>query len=251
MTPAPFPVQQIAERQWRDYQAGTPGTWFAEPSPGMDLDVAYAVQDAVTRLRMRAGDGAVGYKVGCTGPGTVGQFGMRGPIRGRLFHSELRSSGTVIKSQAHTNLAIEGEMAVWIGPDGEPAELLPVIELHNFVFRGPTKTLVELVANNGLNAGVVLAPPPWPMPMPGVPFPALMTVRVSGAIIGEGSAWPQENGPQPSIDWTRDHLASYNQALAPGSLVLVGTPLGLYPVQPGDIVTVAVDGKVAVECRVG
>jgi len=42
----------------------------------MDLDEAYAVQDAVTRLRVRAGDVAAGFKVGCTGPGTVGQFGM-------------------------------------------------------------------------------------------------------------------------------------------------------------------------------
>jgi len=40
-------------------------------------------------------------------------------------------------------------------------------------------------------------------------------------------------------------------ALVPGDLVLVGTPLGLYPVRPGDAVTVAVDGRVAVECRVG
>jgi len=76
VSPRPFPVQRIAERQWRDYQTGAPGTWFAEPGSSMDLDEAYAVQDAVTRLRVRAGDVAAGFKVGCTGPGTVGQFGM-------------------------------------------------------------------------------------------------------------------------------------------------------------------------------
>jgi hypothetical protein len=36
----------------------------------------------------------------------------------------------------------------------------PVIELHHFVFRGPRKTLAELVANNGINAGAVIAQPP-------------------------------------------------------------------------------------------
>lgn len=249
--PEPFSVQRIAERQWRDYQAGVPGTWFAEPSCSMDLDGAYALQDAVTQLRLGAGDVAVGYKVGCTGPGTVGQFGMRGPISGRLFRSELRRSGAVVEARAYANLAIEGEMAVRIGPGGQPAAMLPVIELHNFVFRGRSKTLIELVANNGLHAGVVLAAAPWPMPVDGVPSPATMTVEVGDALMGEGSAWPHGDGPQPSITWLRDQLASRHLVLAPGDLVLVGTSLGLYPVQPGDLVTVAVDGKVAVECRVG
>jgi len=149
----PFPVHAIAEQQWRDYRAGRPGTWFAEPGPAITLPDAYAVQDAVTRLRVQAGDVAVGYKVGCTGPGTTAQFGMTGPISGRLFRSELRPTGVVIEAQAHANLAIEGEMAVRIGPDGEPAEMLPIIELHNFVFRQQTKTLAELVTNNGVGSG--------------------------------------------------------------------------------------------------
>ena len=49
------------------------------------------------------------------------------------------------------HLAIEGEMAVRIGPDGTITAAFPVIELHHFVFRGARKTLPELVANNGLN----------------------------------------------------------------------------------------------------
>lgn len=61
----------------------------------MGLDEAYAVQDAVTRLRVRSGDVAIGYKVGCTGPGTTEQLGMVGPISGRLFRSEQRPSGSV------------------------------------------------------------------------------------------------------------------------------------------------------------
>jgi len=57
----PLPVHAIAERQWRDYRAGRPGTWFAAPGPAITLPDAYAVQDAVTRLREQAGDVAVGY----------------------------------------------------------------------------------------------------------------------------------------------------------------------------------------------
>ena len=146
------------------------------------------MQDAVTRLRVQAGDVAVGYKVGCTGPGTTAQFGMTGPISGRLFRSELRPTGVVIEAQAHASLAIEGEMAVRIGPDGEPADMLPIVELHNFVFRQRTKTLAELVTNNGLHAGIVLSLSPWPMPIDDAA--RVMTVRIGGVIKGEGSAWP-------------------------------------------------------------
>ena len=165
----PFPVQAIAERQWRDYRTGAPGSWFAEPGPAVTLSDAYAVQDAVTRLRVATADIAIGYKVGCTGPGTTEQFGMTGPISGRLFRSELRSTDVTIEARAHANLAIEGEMAVRIGPDGRPAEMFPIIELHNFVFRRPMKTLAELVANNGLHAGIVMPRSPWPMPIDRLP----------------------------------------------------------------------------------
>ena len=244
----PLPVHAIAEQQWRDYRAGRPGTWFAAPGPAITLPDAYAVQDAVTRLRVQAGDVAVGYKVGCTGPGTTAQFGMTGPISGRLFRSELRPTGVVIEAQAHANLAIEGEMAVRIGPDGEPAEMLPIIELHNFVFRQQTKTLAELVTNNGLHAGIVLPLSPWSMPIDNAA--CVMTVRIGGIIQGEGNAWPHGDGPQSSLAWLRGHLASRGMALSPGDLVLTGTPLGLYAVQSGDSVSVAVNGAVAVTCTV-
>lgn len=41
----------IAERQWRDYQSRTPGTYFAEQHDSLTLDEAYAIQTAVSLLR--------------------------------------------------------------------------------------------------------------------------------------------------------------------------------------------------------
>lgn len=250
MIPEPFSASEIAERQWRDYQARAPGTWFAEPGCSMDLDQAYAVQDAVTQLRVDAGDVIIGYKIGCTGLGTTKQFGMFGPIRGRLFRSERRSNAAVIEARAYANLAIEGEMAVLIGSDGQASEMLPIIELHDYIFRGPSNTLAELVANNGLHAGIVTASPPWPAPLATTSGRLGMTVRIDSVIRGEGPAWSHGDGPWLPIEWLRHHLSLHKQELAPGDLVLTGTPLRLYPVRSGETVTVEVDGRVAVECRV-
>src|SRR5258707_14965536 len=150
-------LKALAARQWHYYQRRTPGTYFAEAWDSLTLDEAYAVQMEVARLRCAAGDAVVGYKVGCIGSGVVEQFGMSGPIHARLFRSEIRNSGEMLQYNAYANLAIEGEMAVRIGTNGGIEAAFPVIELHHFVFRGPRKTLAELVANNGINAGVVIS----------------------------------------------------------------------------------------------
>ena len=150
-------LRELATRQWHDYRLRTPGTYFGEDHRALNLYQAYAVQVEVARLRCEAGDAVAGYKVGCIGPGVVEQFGMSGPIHASIFRSELKVSGDTLRHSAFANLAIEGEMAVRIGVDGKLAEAFPVIEMHHFVFRGAPKTLAELVANNGINAGAVIA----------------------------------------------------------------------------------------------
>ena len=109
------PLEELADRQWRDYRARQPGTCFADPDFVLSLAEAYELQDAVAKLRIAAGDRLIGYKVGCTGPGTVQQFGMQGPIRGCLFESEVRRHGDTLNFDDFAGLAIEGEMAVRIG----------------------------------------------------------------------------------------------------------------------------------------
>jgi 2-keto-4-pentenoate hydratase len=149
-------TEELADRQWREYRARQPGTCFADPNFNLSLAAAYELQDAVAKLRVASGDRLIGYKVGCTGPRTTQQFGMQGPIRGRLFESEVRRHGEALNFDDFAHLAIEGEMAIRIGSDRAIAAAFPAIELHHYVFRGVRKTLPELVANNGLNAGLVL-----------------------------------------------------------------------------------------------
>ena len=240
----------LADRQWHDYCARDPGTCFSDPGFTLDLQQAYALQGAVSALRVAGGDRVLGYKVGCTGPGTMEQFGMAGPIRGYLYESEVHWDGVTLSAADFSQLAIEGEMALRIGEDGEVAAAFPVIELHHFVFRGPRKTLVELVANNGLNGGIVL-------PMGGLqshcPPPTVgssLTVHIGDRCAGSGDLWPLPGGATASVDWLRQHLSEFGLALTPGQIALSGTPLGLYPVVPGDNVIVLLDNVPAVSCSI-
>lgn len=243
-------MADLAARQWRDYRAREPGMCFADPDLVLDLQRAYEVQDAVAALRVGAGDRVIGYKVGCTGPYVTAQFGMAGPIRGHLYASEVRRNGATLAAADFANLAIEGEMALRIGADGEIATAFPVIELHNFIFRAPCKTLSELVANNGLNAGIVLPEEEWPVSSSRLAGGARLVVQIGNRHFEGSDLWPLPGGATASLDWLRQQLSRSGLVLVPGQIVLSGTPLGLYPVTAGDHVTVSAGDLPPVRCSI-
>ena len=69
-------LHNLALRQLSDYRENNPGTCFLDAGFSLGIKAAYDLQDAISRLRMAAGENLIGYKVGCTGPGTTAQFGM-------------------------------------------------------------------------------------------------------------------------------------------------------------------------------
>ena len=77
-------IGKLALQQLSDYRNNNPGTCFDDLNFIIDANSAYELQDKVTELRVGEGEDVIGYKVGCTGSGTIRQFGMEGPIRGAL-----------------------------------------------------------------------------------------------------------------------------------------------------------------------
>jgi 2-keto-4-pentenoate hydratase len=222
---------------------------FADPELSLTLNEAYNIQMETADLRCAAGDAVAGYKVGCIGPGVVEQFGMSGPIHARLFSSELCRSGKMLRYKAFANPAIEGEMALRIGVDGEIAAAFPVIELHQFVFRAPRKTLAELVANNGMNAGAVIPQDLEAASLEDWANARALSISINGVSVESGGLWAMAGGAREAVEWLRGDLRRFGEALKPGDLVLGGTPLGLHPVRAGDHVVVSIDGKNCVDCR--
>jgi len=246
-----FCVRGLAARQLADYRARTPGTFFAEEDrPHLTLDEAYAVQTEVASLRVAGGEPVAGYKVGCTGPNVREQFGMDGPVRGFLYETELYPSGAKLSHATYANLAIEGELAVRLGDDAQIARIFPIIELHNYVFRSEPRNLQELIANNGLHAGVVLPATDGARWRGDEPLDGALRVEIGGRTVEEGPMSGVPGGPAGSVEWLRGHLRAHGVALRPRQLVLTGTPLGLYPVRPGDSVRVTAEQLGSVEATV-
>ncbi|MDP9474455.1 MAG: hypothetical protein M3R38_01935 [Actinomycetota bacterium] len=244
-------VRGLAARQLADYRACTPGTFFGEEDrPGLSMEGAYAVQAGVAALRAAEGEPVAGYKVGCTGPNVREQFGMDGPIRGFVYETELHPCGAELSYASYANLAIEGELAVRLDDDAQIARVFPIIELHNYVFRSETPSLQELVANNGVHAGVVLPATEGARWRGDEPLGGALRVESDGRTVEEGPMSGVPGGPAGSVEWLRRHLAAHGLALRPHQLVLTGTPLSLIPVRPGDSVRVTAEGLGAVEVAV-
>ena len=141
-------------------------------------------------------------------------------------------------------------MAVRVGEDCQIEAVFPVIELHNYIFRSEKKTLSELIANNGINAGIVLPEVEWQNSIKYYYKDTKLTLCINGLEVGAAGLWPNDDGPEASLSWLRGSLEGCGIELEPGSIILVGTALGLYPVNGGDEVTVYIDKQPLVSCAI-
>ena len=214
-----FDIYKLAKRQLSDFRLMSPGTCFEDPTFQLDEKSAYLLQDEVMRLRTKQGERVAGYKVGCTGSGTTRLFGIAGPIRGTLFENELHSNGVELEYHSFCNLAVEAEMAIEMGQNGQIASVFPVIELHNYIFRGLTKSLAELVANNGLNKGIVLSKYEWWNFSTQFEKKSTLSLEINEIEVDFGDLWPMAGGPSSSLDWLHSHLAEYNKKLSQVDIV--------------------------------
>ena len=243
-------ISKIAEKQLFDYRQKNPGSCFANTEFSLDVNTAYILQDKITKLRLNDGEKIIGYKVGCTGSGTKEQFGIDGPIRGTLFDTEQLKNGTSLSLENFCRLSIEGEMAIKIDTDGGIHSVFPVIELHNFIFRGAQKTLSELIGNNGINAGIILPQKEFLNSRIYLNNIANLYININNNTVGNAELWPLPGGPYASLNWLKKNLNQYNLKLLPGHIVLAGTAAGLYPVKKGDRIEVYINDNLAVYCNI-
>lgn len=242
----PAELQAAARRQLDDYDRRNPGSLFAEGAIAWTLDDAYRVQSAVAALREQRGEAPAGFKIGCVSSVIRKQLGIAHPVVGCLFASEIHESGAVLPASRFDGLAVEGEFAVRIAedvPDAEAAAknperyaagLFPVIELHNARSRLAKRTAVEIVANNALHAGIVVAPPAAALPLRRA---CPLSVRINGELRGKASADPSATLPE-----LVERLAVLGKRLKKGQIALTGSPLPLYPLAFGDTAAAGVEG---------
>jgi 2-keto-4-pentenoate hydratase len=256
-------IHKIAARQLADFDARTPNRAFAEP---LDLSIAqaYEIQDEVACLRERRGEKLIGYKVGCTSAAIQQQLGISEPIFGRLFDTGCHATGERLSCGDYAHLAVEGEYAVRLARDlrGSPlseddcleaiSDIFPVIELHHYVLHGDHPSCQQLIASNGMHAGIVFpgcrSTGGW---SPGfsrnadvqstnlaASGPPALTIVIKSPSDGVLVKTSTLSRPLESLRWLAGCLAQKDLHLARGQIVLTGSPMPLFPVTPGSHVLV-------------
>ena len=235
-------IQNVAGRQLHDYDAREPGTAFAEPTFRLALDDAYRVQIETAQLRALRGETVAGYKIGCVSAAVRRQLGTEHAVFGHLFASEFRSSPAELSADEFCCLAIEGELALKLDADIDDVEelredpvqfvreIFPVIELHHYIFRGPSPSAAEVVANNALQAGVVV-----PVARTTADGADRLEVKVTISDRVEDAATVD---PLETVYELARRLAVFGIKPKAGEILLTGSPLPLYPVGQDDYIRV-------------
>jgi 2-keto-4-pentenoate hydratase len=98
---------------------------------------------------------------------------------------------------------------VRIGAQDQVVQIFPVIELHNYVFRAKVKSLAELVANNGLNAGVILARQESVIADPLDAPSRTLELKINDELLDAGPLWSMPGGPGEAVAWLKNHLSNH------------------------------------------
>lgn len=247
-------VCRLARRQLADYDAVSAGSMFSERSAPLDEVDGYRIQLATAKLRRDRGEPVAGYKIGCVSETIRRQLGVEHAVFGHVYAGEIRTSPAGLRTSEFCRLAVEGEFAVTLSEDVEnPAQLAqepsrfvasvqPVIELHNYLFRGPKPYAGELIANNALNAGVVVSATELGQIQPGP-----LTIRV---LIGDRVDDSARVDPCESLHELVTRLAAFGIRPRGGDILLTGSPLPLYLVEAGDTIRVRCEGLAEVSAFV-
>jgi 2-keto-4-pentenoate hydratase len=203
----------------------------------LSLAQAYEVQDGFIDARVRRGAKIVGWKVGCTSLAIREQFGLAEPISGKLLMPDIFQPGDHVAASSFVDCAVEPELVFRLGAEihGDMSDEQIVgaldgvcagIELHNYRFRYGRPTQQELIASNGIHAGLVLQPM-----LPLLPFRDLPAEKVSLLVNGEvkasGTCREIMGSPLLSIRWLAGHAASRGERLQAGQLIIPGSAVAL------------------------
>ena len=242
-------LDQVAAGQLADYDRHCPGHLLVE-GHALTIPEAYGVQFRVAALRHSRGEPVAGYKIGCMSETVRAQLGLDRPVFGHVFETEIHSSGCLLDLSRYDGLAIEGEFAVrlacdipgaaWLHAHGQEAiaAFFPVIELHNYVFRGSSGRASELIANNAFHAGLVVPLFEERLRQSEDLMNQPISVWLNSEKRGSSQSGAIPGGPLASVRALATHLEHFGIRLQRGQLVLTGSPLPLYPVNPGDHVEV-------------
>ncbi len=217
--------------------------------PGMEMDEAYAVQAVFCGLKEAAGARRIGWKIGLTSKAMQAALGIDIPDSGLLYDDMVFESGGTVPAGRFIQPRIEAEIAFGIaaplkGPVTREEVLAatefvaPALEiLDTRVLRvdpgtGAARTVVDTIADNAANAGLVLGEERHAVDAVDLRWVGAI-VRRDGEVEETGLGAGVLDDPALGIVWLVNRLAEYGAGIEAGEVVLSGSFVRPVEAPPG------------------
>ncbi len=207
---------------------------------GMDMDDAYAIQDAFVQQKLAAGENIIGWKIGLTSKAMQAALNIDIPDSGVLFDTMVFEHGATVPKGRFIQPRVEAEIAfvMKFGLSGANVTGADIIAATDYVapsleildtrimrkdpVTGSARIIVDTISDNAANAGVVL----------GIERHRITDhdLRWVGAIVSRNEEVEETglgagvlNDPVQSMVWLVQRLAKYGQGIRAGDIVLSGS----------------------------
>ena len=208
--------------------------------PDMTIDDAYAVQDSWRQIRVDRGEQIIGHKIGLTSRAMQMAMAIETPDSGFLTDAMVFANGTALRADRFCDPKVEVELAFVLGRElvghGLSIEqvldateaIVPAVELIAArSFRrdpdtGRPRTVVDTIADNAANAGIVLGEAPIDPATTDLRWVGAMASR-NGTVEETGLAAGVLDHPARGIAWLAGRYADHGMSLEAGHIVLAGS----------------------------
>jgi 2-oxo-hept-3-ene-1,7-dioate hydratase len=239
---------QLFEAERRGQQIGL----LSKAHPTWTMDDAYAVQALLVKRKIADGRRIIGWKIGLTSKAMQDALKINIPDSGVLLDDMLFASGATIPNGRFIQPRIEAEIAFVMrsdlsGPDCTSSAVMAATDhvvasleiLDTRILRvdpetKATRTIVDTIADNAANAGIVLGTQRHK--------PTAFDLRWVGAIVKRNGE-VEETGlgagvlddPASGIAWLANRLRLNGDHLRAGDIVLSGSFVRPVEAKPGSI----------------
>ena len=208
--------------------------------PEMDMDDAYAVQNAICAEKLAQGRKVIGWKIGLTSKAMRYALNIDIPDSGILFDNMLFADGATVRKGRFIQPRVEAEIAFVVkhalgGADVSREDVLaatdyvaPSIEILDTRIQrvdpntGKTRTVYDTISDNAANAGIVLGTQKHAVDAFDLRWVGALVFR-NGDIEETGLGAGVLNDPVESVVWLARRMAQYGQSIEPGQIILSGS----------------------------
>lgn len=220
--------------------------------PDMTVDDAYAVQRAWVDRKLGRGRRLIGRKIGLTSTVMQQSLGIDEPDHGALLDDMLFPEGGDIPFDRFIRPRIEIELAFVLGQDlhGPDCTLFDALRATEYVTpsieildarvqmadpeTGHTRTIVDTIADNAADAGIVVGGRPVKPDAVDLRWVAGVLFQ-NGTIVESGVAAAVLNHPANGVAWLANKLAAHDVGLEAGQVILAGSFIRAVAANRGDV----------------